>query len=245
AGERLLAEHRQAGLDRGEHQLGVGVGGGRDQHPVDARREQLGHRADRLGAHALGDLLRQRRHRVGHDQRVDGVQAGEGLGVEGPDPAEADQAEPHQSNPPNTFWSQSITEPVTTPLRSDSRNTTKSAISSTCPSLPIGSFRPASSRQPSSAPWKRRWVASSPSVSVQPMSRPLIRIRSKRWAWAALRVSPASPALAATYGARYGCPPSSDEEMMLTIVPGPPRRSMSRTAACMRKNGPRRLIATY
>jgi hypothetical protein len=31
-----------------------------------------------------------------------------------------------------------MTEPVTTPLRRDSRNTTKSAISSTWPSLPIG-----------------------------------------------------------------------------------------------------------
>ena len=57
-------------------------------------------------------------------------------------------------------------------------------------------------RQSSPAPWNRRWVASSPSVSVHPMFRPLIRIRSQRCACAALRVSPASPALAATYGAR-------------------------------------------
>ena len=32
--------------------------------------------------------------------------------------------------------------------------------------------------------------------------------------------------------------------MMLTIEPGAPRRSMSATAACMRKNGARRLTAT-
>src|ERR1700761_6452951 len=32
--------------------------------------------------------------------------------------------------------------------------------------------------------------------------------------------------------------------MMLTIVPGAPRRTMSATAACMRKNGPRRFTAT-
>ncbi len=31
--------------------------------------------------------------------------------------------------------------------------------------------------------------------------------------------------------------------MMLTIEPGSPRRTMSATAACIRKNGPRRLTA--
>ena len=36
-----------------------------------------------------------------------------------------------QSWQPSTFWSQSITEPVTTPLRSERRNTTNSAISET------------------------------------------------------------------------------------------------------------------
>ena len=41
-------------------------------------------------------------------------------------------------------------------------------------------------------------------------SAPLIRIRSQRCACAALRVRPASPALAATYGARNGWPPCAD-----------------------------------
>ena len=52
------------------------------------------------------------------------------------------------------------------------------------------------------------------------MFRPLIRIRSQRWAWAAFLVSPASPAFAATYGARNDCPPWESIEMMLTMVPG-------------------------
>ena len=75
------------------------------------------------------------------------------------------------------------------------------------------------------------------------MFSPLIRIRSQRCAWAALRVSPARPAFAATYGARNDCPPWESMEMMLTIVPGAPRCFMSATAACIRKNGARRLTA--
>ncbi len=75
------------------------------------------------------------------------------------------------------------------------------------------------------------------------MFRPLIRIRSQRWACAALRVRPTSPAFAATYGARNGWPPCADEVMMLTIVPGALRATMSVTAACIAKNGPFRLIA--
>src|SRR5487761_689702 len=136
-----------------------------------------------------------------------------------------------------------MTEPVTTPLRSDSRKTTKSAISSTWPSLPIGSSLAAFSRQSSPAPWKRRWMTSSPSVWVQPMFRPLIRIRSQWWACAALRVRPARPALAATYGARKDWPQCSDEVTMLTTVPGALRATMSATAACMAKKGARRLTA--
>ena len=80
-------------------------------------------------------------------------------------------------------------------------------------------------------------------VSVQPMFSPLMRMRSQRCAWAALRVSPARPDFAATYGARKGCPPCSELEMMLTIVPGALRATMSATAACMAKKGARRLIA--
>lgn len=68
-------------------------------------------------------------------------------------------------------------------------------------------------------------------------------MRPQRWAWAALRVNAASPALAAAYGARYGCPPSSVVEMMLTMLPGAPRLTMSATADCIVKNGPRRLVA--
>lgn len=129
------------------------------------------------------------------------------------------------------------------PLRSESRKTTKSAISSTWPSLPIGWVFAAFSRQSSPAPWKVRWISSSPSVSVQPMLRPLIRTRSQRCAWAALRVRPMSPDLAATYGARKDCPPCAEDVMMLTTVPGAPRSTRCWTAACIAKNGARRLIA--
>jgi hypothetical protein len=41
-----------------------------------------------------------------------------------------------QSWAQSTFWSQSITEPVTTPLRSESRKITKSAISEICRACP-------------------------------------------------------------------------------------------------------------
>jgi hypothetical protein len=51
------------------------------------------------------------------------------------EPAQADDSNcrAHQSCPPITIWSQSITDPVTTPLRGDNNNTTtNSAISSGC-----------------------------------------------------------------------------------------------------------------
>ena len=70
------------------------------------------------------------------------------------------------------------------------------------PSRPIGRVAAACSASRRRRRGSARWMASSPSVSVQPMLTPLIRIRSQRWACAALRVSPTRPALAATYGAR-------------------------------------------
>jgi hypothetical protein len=58
-----------------------------------------------------------------------------------------------------------------------------------------------------------------------------------------LRVSPASPAFDTAYAVRNGWPPNSAVEPTFTMVPGAPRRTMSATAACIRKNGPRRLTA--
>src|SRR6476469_7288908 len=87
------------------------------------------------------------------------------------------------------------------------------------------------------------WVTFSPSVAAHPMFSPLILIRSQRWAWAAFFVRPASPAFAATYGARNAWPPWESMEMTLTMVPGSPRCLMSAIAACIRKNGARRLTA--
>src|SRR5690625_842137 len=143
----------------------------------------------------------------------------------------------HQLLTPWTIWSQSMTDPVTTPLREDISSTTKSAISSICPSLPIGTCALAWVTQCSSASWKRFWVASSPSVSVQPMFSPLMRMRSQRWAWAALRVAVASPALEIAYGARCGAPPYSEVEMMLTMVPGRPASRRCPMVSDMMKNG--------
>jgi hypothetical protein len=40
AGQGLLAEHREPGVDRGDDQLRVGVGAGRDDDAVEARLEQ-------------------------------------------------------------------------------------------------------------------------------------------------------------------------------------------------------------
>ncbi|GGS83032.1 hypothetical protein GCM10010206_52030 [Streptomyces cinerochromogenes] len=158
----------------------MGVGGRRDDEAVHTGREQGLRRVRDLGPEPLGGGLGRVRERVGDDERLDGVEAGEGLGVEGADTAEAEDSDTHcgaaprvgaefWSRPPSTFWSQSITDPVTTPDRSDSRKTTKSAISSGWPSLPIGSRAAACSRQSSPAPWKARRVASSPSVAVQPI----------------------------------------------------------------------------
>ena len=76
------------------------------------------------------------------------------------------------------------------------------------------------------------------------MFRPLIRIRSQRCACAALRVSPASPAFAATYGARYGCPPCGVDGDDVDD-----RAGRARAAPCRRRppasgrTGPRRLTA--
>jgi hypothetical protein len=90
-----------------------------------------------------------------------------------------------------------------------------------------------------------RIISSAPRASVVRPGHVLVPV-DDRPGGRARRSGSARPArpLDATYGARYGCPPCSDMVMMLTIVPGAPRWTMSATAACMRKNGPRRLIAT-
>jgi hypothetical protein len=100
AGDRLLAEHGQAGLDRGQDELGVGVGRGRHHDAVDPRGQQRRRAVGRLGVEAGGDLGGDGRDGVGDDQRVDHRQVGEGLGVERADPAQADQAKTHDGEPP-------------------------------------------------------------------------------------------------------------------------------------------------
>jgi hypothetical protein len=95
AGDRLLAEHRDPGLDRGQQQGRVGVGGGGDQHAGHPGGQHGLGRVHRLGPESFGHLPGQRRGRVADDQRVHHRQRGEGGGVERTDPAEADQTKSH------------------------------------------------------------------------------------------------------------------------------------------------------
>src|SRR3954453_3057704 len=141
--------------------------------PPPPRAQELLGCLNGLDAEPLHDGVDGGRDGVSHDERGHRRQRGQRLRVEGTDPAEPDQADSHgnsnlkrrndQSEPPTTAWSQSITEPVTTPLRAGNRKTTKSAISSTWPNLPMGTDAAAFARQSSPPPWNRRWVASSPS----------------------------------------------------------------------------------
>ena len=55
--DRLLAEGRQAALDRGQRQLRVRRRGRRDHDAVDARGQQLLDRINRRGTVFRGDLL--------------------------------------------------------------------------------------------------------------------------------------------------------------------------------------------
>ena len=114
----------------------------------------------------------------------------------------------HSPRPPMTFWSQSMTDPVTTPLQvgQQERDEVGDLVDLAeltdregrgGPLLPV-----AGALGGCVADFGRFWIRSSPSVADQPMFNPLIRIRSHRCAWAALRVRPARPAFAATYGAR-------------------------------------------
>ena len=70
AGDRLLAEHGQAGLDRGQDERRVGVGRGRHDDAVDPRGQQRRRAVGRLGAEPAGDLGGDGRDGVGDDQRV-------------------------------------------------------------------------------------------------------------------------------------------------------------------------------
>ncbi len=94
-GDRLLAEDRQPAVGAGPDEGGVGVGGGRDDHrlgPVQRRVDRL-HGA---GADGRGDGRRPGRVDVGDEQLRD---AGVGLqepGVEGADPAGAQERDAHQ-----------------------------------------------------------------------------------------------------------------------------------------------------
>jgi hypothetical protein len=67
AGDRLLAEHGQAGGDRGQDELRVGVGRRRHHHAVDPRGQQRRRRVGRLGAVPGGDLAGDVRDGVGDD----------------------------------------------------------------------------------------------------------------------------------------------------------------------------------
>lgn len=95
AGDGLLAEDGHTGLDGGQDQVRVGVGRRRDHHTVHTGGEHGLRRVRDLGAEPLGGGLRGVRERVGDDERADGVESGEGLGVEGADAAEAEDSDTH------------------------------------------------------------------------------------------------------------------------------------------------------
>jgi hypothetical protein len=73
-GHRLLAEHRQARLDRRQDQLRVRVRGRRDDHAVHALGEQVGGIRGRFGAVLRHDPVDRRRHRVRDDEFIDAVE---------------------------------------------------------------------------------------------------------------------------------------------------------------------------
>ena len=75
----------------------MGAGRRGDDDAVDAGIQQGLGRGDRGGlADAPGHGVDGRADRVGDDELVDAVEGGEGVGVEGADPAEADESDAHQ-----------------------------------------------------------------------------------------------------------------------------------------------------
>jgi hypothetical protein len=93
--QRLLAEHGDARIDAGPDQPGVGGGRRGDDDAVDTVGDELIRGVSGVRAHELGDRRGDRGDGIRDDERVDGGEAGQGAGVEGADPAEADQAQAH------------------------------------------------------------------------------------------------------------------------------------------------------
>jgi len=69
AGDGLLAEDRDPGLDRGQDQLRVSVSGRRDDHAVHPGAQHILRRAGRLRRRLGGDPLGRGRDHVGDDER--------------------------------------------------------------------------------------------------------------------------------------------------------------------------------
>ncbi|GAA3209410.1 hypothetical protein GCM10020256_06700 [Streptomyces thermocoprophilus] len=95
AGDGLLAEDGHTGPYTRPDQFRVGVGGGSDDDAVHAGGEQGLGRVHDLGPEPLAGGLGGLRERVGDDEGVDGVERCQGRGVEGPDPAEAEDSDTH------------------------------------------------------------------------------------------------------------------------------------------------------
>ena len=88
AGNRLLAERRDAAAGRGEEQLGVRARRGGDDDSVDTGiQHRLGGADGGRLADAGGHGVDGGSHGVGDDELVDPVEGREGVGVEGADPA--------------------------------------------------------------------------------------------------------------------------------------------------------------
>ncbi len=80
----------------------MGVRGRGDDDAVHSGGEQGLGRVHDLAAEPLGGGLRRVRERVGEYEGVDGVESGEGLGVEGADAAEAEDSDAHEGAAPRS-----------------------------------------------------------------------------------------------------------------------------------------------
>jgi len=98
-GDRLLAEHRDARVDRAENQGRVGVGGGRDHQTVDTGGEKIVRRRNGLGAQFGRDVSCPGRHGVRDHHAVDLVDLGECPRVVRPDPADPGNPDSHRRTP--------------------------------------------------------------------------------------------------------------------------------------------------
>jgi hypothetical protein len=96
AGDRLLAEHRQAGPGERHEQFGMRGSGRRDDGSVEAGAEDV---VACYGADPVGDQCGAGSVAIDDDDLVDLRQVNEGGGVERADASSTDHADPHDAPP--------------------------------------------------------------------------------------------------------------------------------------------------